>query len=177
MPHGDAATHHGECYKSPVTQQPTSGSGFSLLFHNPNLCPPVYVAYEALSHQTHVSSSIQKWNFGAAFFFGLIFREKGPMTSNQPTNMSSNSLCPQDVPPAIGLTTGGQLYWGAALVATEVTSAQIRSGGAGGPALLYTTRKSLMYTVFFSQLSAGHVHKELLQRDQDAEGQVIRRGM
>ena len=67
------------------------------------------------------------------------------------------------LPPAIGLdTASGSLYWGSSLIASEVTSCTIRHGGAGGPALLYTTRRSLLYTVFFSQLVSGsYQHKEL----------------
>lgn len=66
--------------------------------------------------------------------------------------------------PIIGLSaSSGKLYWGSELVASEVTSFALRSGGAGGPALLYTTRRSLLYTVFFKQLMSGsYHHRELL---------------
>ncbi len=59
--------------------------------------------------------------------------------------------------PALGLSTSGQLYWGSRLVAPDVTSFATRSGGAGGPALLYCTRRNLLYTVFFTQARAAAV--------------------
>ena len=74
-----------------------------------------------------------------------------------------NHLLLASAPPVVGLSASGGLYWGQDLVAAEVTSFAVRAGGAGGPALLYTTRKSLLYTVFFGQLLAGsYQHKELL---------------
>lgn len=45
-------------------------------------------------------------------------------------------------------------------MAGEVTSFAVREAGPGGPALLYTTRKGLMYTVLFAQLPA-YRHREL----------------
>jgi hypothetical protein len=48
--------------------------------------------------------------------------------------------------PVLGLSRQGNLYWGANLVAPEVTSMVTRSGGPGGPALLFCSRRSLMYT-------------------------------
>jgi len=51
------------------------------------------------------------------------------------------------------------------LVAPEVTSLTTRTGGPGGPALLFCSRRSLMYTVFLAQLCApgGYAHKELTE--------------
>eukprot|EP00983_Pelagomonas_calceolata_P092097 1157626-Pelagomonas_calceolata.AAC.19 len=67
--------------------------------------------------------------------------------------------------PALGLSRAGHLYWGAMLVAPEVTSLTTRTGGPGGPALLFCSRRSLMYTVFLAQLCApgGYAHKELTE--------------
>jgi elongator complex protein 1 len=64
---------------------------------------------------------------------------------------------------AIGLAPNGALYWGPRLVAGGVTSFALRWGGAGGPALLYTTRSSLLYVVMLSQLP-GYVHREVRGR-------------
>ena len=55
-------------------------------------------------------------------------------------------------PPATGLTAQGLLCLGATVLATDVASAAIRAGGAGGPALLFATRKSLLYVAFLGQL-------------------------
>ncbi|KAI8469194.1 MAG: IKI3 family-domain-containing protein [Monoraphidium minutum] len=60
---------------------------------------------------------------------------------------------------AAGLGAGGALYVGQRLVAGGVTSFSLRWGGAGGPAMLYTTRRDLLYTVMLSRLGA-YVHKE-----------------
>ncbi len=67
--------------------------------------------------------------------------------------------------PALGLSRQGHLYWGATLVASEVASAVTRTGGPGGPALLFCSRRSLMYTVFLAQLGApgGYTHRELTE--------------
>ena len=75
--------------------------------------------------------------------------------------LSSASLSSR---PVVGLSgSSGKLFWGSELIASEVTSFALRSGGAGGPALLYTTRRSLLYTVFFRQLISGsYHHRELL---------------
>lgn len=73
--------------------------------------------------------------------------------------------------PLLGLTPAGQLFWGSVLVASEVTSFVVRAGGGtAGPALLYTTRASLLYTVYFAQLLQGsYQHKELLAAEQGPE--------
>ncbi|GBF99867.1 hypothetical protein Rsub_12507 [Raphidocelis subcapitata] len=60
---------------------------------------------------------------------------------------------------AVGLTPGGVLYCGPRAVAGGVTSFAVRWGGAGGAALLYTTRQSLLFTVMLRQLQS-YVHKE-----------------
>ncbi|KAF5832885.1 IKI3 family-domain-containing protein [Dunaliella salina] len=67
--------------------------------------------------------------------------------------------------PALGLCRAGYLYWGAMLVAPDVTSLTTRTGGPGGPALLFCSRRSLMYTVFLAQLGVpgGYAHKELTE--------------
>lgn len=61
---------------------------------------------------------------------------------------------------AVGLTPGGALYCGPRLVAGGVVSFAVRWGGAGGPALLYTTRQNLLYTVMLGRLGA-YVHTEV----------------
>lgn len=53
---------------------------------------------------------------------------------------------------ALGLTTSGVLWWGGTKLAWDVTSAAVRGGGPGGPALLYVTRQHLMFTVLLSEL-------------------------
>lgn len=62
-------------------------------------------------------------------------------------------------PPALGLAAGGQLYWGRQLIAADVTSVAVRKEGPGGPALLYTTRQSMLYAVMLHQLPS---YKHLL---------------
>jgi hypothetical protein len=66
---------------------------------------------------------------------------------------------------AVGLAPNGVLYWGPRAVAGGVTSFALRWGGAGGGALLYTTRASILYVVMLSQL-AGYAHKEVGSRPQ-----------
>lgn len=87
-----------------------------------------------------------------------------PPSTHSPPPPSSPQATPPCAP-AVGLTRAGQLYWGSALVAPDVTSVAARAGGPGGPALLYCTRRSLMYTVFLSQLAVpgGYAHKELTE--------------
>ncbi|GFR43050.1 hypothetical protein Agub_g4056, partial [Astrephomene gubernaculifera] len=64
-------------------------------------------------------------------------------------------------PPLLGLSRSGCLSWGSAVIApADVTSLAVRAYGPGGPALLYTTRKNLLYTVLFSQLST-YTHRDL----------------
>ncbi|KAG2431603.1 hypothetical protein HYH02_013296 [Chlamydomonas schloesseri] len=66
-----------------------------------------------------------------------------------------------DAAPLLGLTRGGRLCWGGAVVApADVTSFALRAYGPGGPALLYTTRKNLLYTVLLAQLP-GYSHRDL----------------
>jgi elongator complex protein 1 len=68
---------------------------------------------------------------------------------------------PQTVPPLLGVSRSGMLSWGSAVIApADVTSVVVRARGPGGPMLLYTTRKNLLYTVLMSQLSA-YTHREL----------------
>lgn len=73
----------------------------------------------------------------------------------------SQQLTSDEVPPAVGLNVQGALYYGASLLASSVTSCAVRASGAGGSALLFTTRKSHMYTVLFSELAKGHTHVDL----------------
>lgn len=54
--------------------------------------------------------------------------------------------------PAVGLTEGGQLYWGSAPIMGACTSVAVRGQGPGGPFLLYTTRDSMMHTLPFAVL-------------------------
>ena len=54
--------------------------------------------------------------------------------------------------PALGLSPTGLLYWGQQQLAHDVTSVALRGGGPGGPALVYTTRNNLMYTVLLREL-------------------------
>lgn len=57
------------------------------------------------------------------------------------------------VPPAIGLAVQtGELYWGATLLMKDVTSFCVRTDGAGGPFLLYTTRTDQLYTYSLESL-------------------------
>ncbi|KAG1673002.1 hypothetical protein FOA52_005932 [Chlamydomonas sp. UWO 241] len=78
-------------------------------------------------------------------------------------------------PLLIGLSESGALFWGASLVAAGVTSFAVRTGGAGGPALLYTTRKSHLYTVFLAQLASGsYAHVELTAAGQAAAAAAAR---
>lgn len=57
------------------------------------------------------------------------------------------------VPPAIGLAVPtGELYWGATLLVKDVTSFCVRTDGAGGPFLLYTTRTDQLYTYSLESL-------------------------
>lgn len=55
----------------------------------------------------------------------------------------------------MGLSAAGDLYWGSHKVASGVTSMSVRAGGAGGPALLFITRTSLLYTVYLTQVGVS----------------------
>ena len=62
------------------------------------------------------------------------------------------------VPPAIGLAVPtGELYWGATLLVKDVTSFYVRTDGAGGPFLLYTTRTDQLYTYSLESLLSERV--------------------
>ena len=66
----------------------------------------------------------------------------------------------------IGLSPSGQLFYGSTCLASEVTSFTVRGHGAGGAALLYITRKSLLYTCYQWQLrdsGSGFTHTDRLQ--------------
>jgi hypothetical protein len=57
-----------------------------------------------------------------------------------------SQLAPLAVPPLLGLGRGGLLAWGSAvLAASDVTSFELRAHGPGGPVLLYTTTKNLLW--------------------------------
>lgn len=75
---------------------------------------------------------------------------------------------------AVGLAANGVLYAGPRAIAGGVTSFTLREFGAGGSALLYTTRGSLLYTVMLSRLGA-YVHKEVSRGLQ--EGSALRTTM
>ncbi|KXZ43844.1 hypothetical protein GPECTOR_79g123 [Gonium pectorale] len=63
--------------------------------------------------------------------------------------------------PLLGLSRGGLLAWGSTVISpSDVTSFAVRSYGPGGPALVFTTRKNLLYTVLVSQL-LSYTHREL----------------
>jgi hypothetical protein len=103
----------------------------------------------------------------------LNFPAPCPLMLSAPMLISSSSGGRGYGAVAVGLSLKtGKLFWGSSLVATEVTSFAIRTGGAGGPALLYITRKSLLYTVYFGQLLSGrYQHRELLASTQDQQQQ------
>lgn len=54
--------------------------------------------------------------------------------------------------PAVGLSEGGQLYWGSDPIQGNCTSMAVRGQGPGGPFLLYTTRDSTMHMLPFALL-------------------------
>ena len=54
--------------------------------------------------------------------------------------------------PAVGLSEGGQLYWGSNPIQGSCTSMAVRGQGPGGPFLLYTTRHSTLHTLPFTLL-------------------------
>lgn len=57
-----------------------------------------------------------------------------------------------DAAPAVGLSDGGQLYWGSSPIQGACTSVAVRGEGPGGPFLLFTTRGSVLHTVPFALL-------------------------
>lgn len=57
-----------------------------------------------------------------------------------------------DTAPAVGLSEGGQLYWGSAPIQGACTSVAVRGQGPGGPFLLYTTRDHMLHTLPFALL-------------------------
>lgn len=54
--------------------------------------------------------------------------------------------------PSVGLSEGGQLYWGSAPIQGACTSVAVRGQGPGGPFLLYTTRDNMLHTLPFALL-------------------------
>lgn len=58
--------------------------------------------------------------------------------------------------PLLGLTPSGKLFWGPSLLSSECSSLALQRLGPGGGALLYTTRKSQLFTVLFRQLLHGY---------------------
>ncbi|PNG99531.1 hypothetical protein TSOC_014688, partial [Tetrabaena socialis] len=73
----------------------------------------------------------------------------------------AQALLQPDDPPLLGLSPAGMLCLGSTVIsAADVTSFAVRAHGPGGPALLFTTRKNLLYTVLLSQLPF-HTHREL----------------
>lgn len=60
----------------------------------------------------------------------------------------------EELPPALGLSEKGKLYWGPMLLWEECTSFAVRAEGAGGPYLLFITRDNVLHTLPFSTLLA-----------------------
>lgn len=58
------------------------------------------------------------------------------------------------LPPALGLSRKGNLYWGNMLLRGNATSFGVRADGAGGPYLLAVSRDSVLHTLPFAQLLA-----------------------
>jgi hypothetical protein len=57
-----------------------------------------------------------------------------------------------ELPPALGLSRKGHLFWGSTLLRADVASFGVRVDGAGGPFLLAVTRGSVLHTLAFSGL-------------------------
>ncbi|KAK9915662.1 hypothetical protein WJX75_002381 [Coccomyxa subellipsoidea] len=60
----------------------------------------------------------------------------------------------EELPPALGLSEKGKLYWGPMLLWEECTSFAVRAEGADGPYLLFITRDNVLHTLPFSTLLA-----------------------
>jgi elongator complex protein 1 len=75
-----------------------------------------------------------------------------PDAQQRPVHAAAAAAAAAAGSPAVGLTAGGQLYWGSWCIADNVCSAAVRGGGAGGPALLFVTRQALLYVVMVAQL-------------------------
>ncbi|WIA32299.1 hypothetical protein OEZ86_003144 [Tetradesmus obliquus] len=70
---------------------------------------------------------------------------------------SADTIAAAAAAAAAGQGGHGALYWGAKLLANDVTSFVLRGGGPGGPALLYVTRQALLFVVMVGQLPS-YVH-------------------
>ncbi|DBA88250.1 hypothetical protein WJX77_011440 [Trebouxia sp. C0004] len=69
-----------------------------------------------------------------------------------PTPLAALQHLGGDTAPAVGLSEGGQLYWGSAPIQGACTSVAVRGQGPGGPFLLYTTRDNMLHTLPFALL-------------------------
>ncbi|EFJ51885.1 hypothetical protein VOLCADRAFT_87528, partial [Volvox carteri f. nagariensis] len=137
---------------------------------------PVYAGARVLRLAPHTAGgvavqlargAVARFTRGAAALVSCgpaaAFKMPCPIVRSTPALLRSagSSAEEQLLPPLVGLSRTGMLCWGSAVIATaDVTSVAVRARGPGGPALLYTTRKNLMYTVLMSQL-ASYTHREL----------------
>ncbi|BDA44195.1 Elongator complex protein 1 [Coccomyxa sp. Obi] len=80
------------------------------------------------------------------------FPEFCPLMRAAPASVSSPEGT--ELPPALGLTEKGKLYWGRMLLWEGCTSFAVRTEGAGGPYLLFITRDNVLHTVPFTSLLA-----------------------
>ncbi|GLI58497.1 hypothetical protein VaNZ11_000228 [Volvox africanus] len=136
--------------------------------------PPVYAGGRVLRMAPHTAGGVavqlsggevMRFTAGASTLVscGPVATLKGPcpVVRSTPAPLQGAAGSRNKVPPLLGLSRSGMLCWGSTvIVAADVTSIAVRARGPGGPALLYTTRKNLLYTVLMSQLSS-YTHREL----------------
>ncbi|GIL71049.1 hypothetical protein Vretimale_4117 [Volvox reticuliferus] len=136
--------------------------------------PPVYAGGCVLRMAPHTAGGVAvqlaggevaRFTVGASALAacGPVAALKGPcpVVRSTPALMLGAAGSRNEVPPLLGLSPSGMLCWGSTVIApADVTSVAVRARGPGGPALLYTTRKNLLYTVLMSQLSS-YTHREL----------------
>ncbi|KAA6419594.1 MAG: elongator complex 1-like [Trebouxia sp. A1-2] len=85
------------------------------------------------------------WTYASRDDEGLIPCGPGELPSALPLHGEESA-------PAVGLSEGGQLYWGSAPIQSACTSVAVRGQGPGGPFLLYTTRDNMLHTLPFALL-------------------------
>ncbi|GIL52022.1 hypothetical protein Vafri_7984, partial [Volvox africanus] len=135
---------------------------------------PVYAGGRVLRMAPHTAGGVavqlaggevMRFTAGASTLVscGPVAALKGPcpVVRSTPASLQGVAGSRNEVPPLLGLSRSGMLCWGSTvIVAADVTSVAVRARGPGGPALLYTTRKNLLYTVLMSQLFS-YTHREL----------------
>ncbi|EIE25950.1 IKI3-domain-containing protein [Coccomyxa subellipsoidea C-169] len=115
---------------------------------------------------------------------GLLHKCHGGSLESLPAPDCFPEFCPVmcaspaggELPPVLGLSDKGKLYWGPLLLWEDCTSFAVRAEGAGGPYLLFVTRDNVLHTLPFTSLlkptdssPQADTHKRPAARKQDGQ--------